>query len=82
MTFVLSIIEILYSAYAEHSVAGGLLDQGKCSTEVVLLFVYTDVFVCISQIYQNNSQKVMYIFVYFDVFLYLCKRFGICALNR
>lgn len=56
--------------------------KGKCSTDVVLLFVYTDVFVCISQIYQNNSQKVMYIFVYFIVFLYLCTRFGICALNR
>ena len=24
----------------------------------------------------------MYIFVYFIVFLYLCTRFGICALNR
>ena len=82
MTFVLSIIEVLYGAYAEYLVAGGLLNQGKCSTDVVLLFVYTDVFMYISQIYQNNSQKVMYIFVYFDVFLYLCKRFGICALNR
>lgn len=51
MTFVLSIIEILYSAYAEYLVAGGLLNQGKCSTEMILLFVYTDVFACISQIY-------------------------------
>lgn len=82
MTFVLSIIEVLYGACAEYLVAGDLLNQGKCSTEVVLLFVYTDVFICISQIYQNNSQKVLYIFVYFDVFLYLCKRFSICALNR
>lgn len=82
MTFVSSIIEILYGAYAKYLTAGGLLNQGKCSTDVVLLFVYTDVFMCISQIYQNNSQKVMYIFVYFDVFLYLCKRFCICALNR
>lgn len=82
MTFALSIIEILYGACAEYLVAGSLLNQGKCSTDAVLLFVYTGVFMCISQIYQNNSQKVMYIFVYFDVFLYLCKRFGICALNR
>ncbi len=51
MTFVLSIKEILNGAYAEYSVAGGLLSQGKCSTDVVLLFVYTDVFMCISQIY-------------------------------
>ncbi len=82
MTFVSSIIEILYGACAEHLVAGGLLSRGKCSTDVVLLFVYTDVFMCISQIYQNNSQKVLCIFVYFDVFLYLCTRFGIYALNR
>ena len=82
MIFVLSIIEILYGAYAEYLVAGALLDQEKCSTDIVPLFVYTDVFVRISQIYQNNSQKVMYIFVYFIVFLYLCTRFGICALNR
>ena len=82
MIFVLSIIEILYGAYAEYLVIGGLLNQGKCSTDVVLLFVYTDIFMCISQIYQNNSQKVMYIFVYFIIFLYLCTRFGICALNR
>ena len=51
MIFVLSIIEILYGVYAECLEEGGLLDQGKCSTDVVLLFVYTDVFMCISQIY-------------------------------
>ena len=82
MTIVLSIIEVLYGAYAEYLATCDLLSQRKCSTDVVLLFVYTDVFMCISQIYQNNSQKVLCIFVYFDVFLYLCTRFGICALNR
>ncbi len=82
MIFVLSIIEVLYGACAEYLATCDLLSQRKCSTDVMLLFVYTDVFMCISQIYQNNSQKVMYIFVYFDDFLYLCKRFSICALNR
>lgn len=51
MIFVLSIIEILYGAYAEYLVAGALLNQRKCSTDVVLLFVYIDVFMHISQIY-------------------------------
>lgn len=51
MIFVLSIIEILYGAYAEYLVAGALLNREKCSTDVVLLFVYTDIFMYISQIY-------------------------------
>lgn len=44
-------MEILYGAHAECLEVGALLNQRKCSTDVVLLYVYTDIFMCISQIY-------------------------------